>query len=221
MSRNQSDSISSFSMADSLSSSDIKQIKDIAKSKYDITLFSELENYDSCELTMIRRLYMSFRDYQTETGKKCLDDLSPLSERNMKIFIKGPTSLDILGYDEPFLNYFYLFEQFIQHHINDLTEDNSWVARGATRLLILKILNQVYKAKSNDDHYRFDCTRNGVIFDMSFAHLLTNQRLTIMKESLVESIIKIKDYFSRNQHLKDIQEINKEIKEMNEIELNF
>lgn len=161
-----------------------QSIIDRAREEFGINLISVIENYDSCELQTITRLYMSFQDYQTEKGKTCFRIVSS----NMNpIFVKGPTSFDLLGYDDQNLSVNHVASFFQKNHDKIYSQD-------AACCVITEIVNDTYQELKTDTYFGFEIYQKGVVYNTKFGNVINKTHFDILKKTLELSIEKIKNY---------------------------
>lgn len=184
-----------------LSDKEIRVIIDKSKTDYGVQLISEIENYDACELSTIRVIYMRYKDYITDKGKRCYNEFSQY------IRVNGPTYIDLIGYEEPLLSIKYVFENYYEPYLDDNRKRTN--AKYCILSQILKIVNKYYFAHFYDPDYNFQFLWDGVLkYNSCCANSLTDQHIKILKDSVLYCISKIKTYLQSNKHLEIIKQIN-------------
>lgn len=187
-----------------LSDKEIQCLVNDAKTKYNIVLIPQIENYDGCELQTIKVLYISFRDFNSPEGKKCYEEL-----KSKPIFVKGPTCIDLLGYEEPFLNVDFIYTTYYQPHLQENKKKRS-NSKFFIRRQLLKFANEYYFQHFKDTDFNFGLLWDDVLkYTSNCGQHITDEQLLILEQSVKYCLSQMKQYYLNSEKHSDmIQKLN-------------
>lgn len=187
-----------------MSDKKIKEFVSVAKANYNIDLVIQIENDDGCELSTRKVIYISFNQYQSDQGRKCYEYLK---ENKVPIYVKGPTSVELLGNHEPYLNIDYLYQTFYSSHVGDIKQMRS-NARFHIRTEMIKSANRYYFKHYNDPYWNFGLLWDDVLKYTSVCGQHINEdHLMVLKQSVEHCVSEMKEYHSSGKHMEFISEL--------------